>query len=190
MMNDVPVIYKEMLQSHKTQLVGLGKKCGVTLASVKNAGALYDTILCQAEGGEQLPDWAGLVYPDGLREFAVAFLKMMTHSPYMLKEKSGPLIEEIRAFMNKEAGQGDYTFKIYSGHDTTLISLARAFDLEHQFPRLFKFTDTLAFELYKDQQGGELVKVTNISEIYGTHVNDYNNLIILDSILSFGRTGA
>lgn len=165
MRNNVPLIYKEMLQSYKTKLVALEKPCGVTLASIKNAGALYDTILCEAEGGKQLPDWAGQVYPDGLSELAAAFLKMMTHSPYMLKQKSGPLIEEIRAFMNKEADQGDYKLKIYSAHDSTLVTLAKAFDVEGQFPRLFKFTDTLAFELYKDEEGGELVKVTNISDL-------------------------
>lgn len=185
----IPLEHTNLLNQYRAQLVALGKLSGLTLDSVKKVSDLYDTILCDAEAGLKLPYWAMEVYPDGLSSFVVAHLKLYTHTPFMLKRKSGPLIKDIRTFLNGEEVQGNYRFKIYSGHDLSLLSLTRAFGLESQFPKLFNWTDALAFELYKAKNGKKVVKVRKRRFIHSNDGFTYKFVLnILDPILSFGKT--
>lgn len=158
-MTNTPLFYRALMYLHRTDLATLQQSSGLVLDSIKHVANLYDTIYCEKMAGHDLPEWSSQVYPEGLRAIASASLKMVTGTPYMLKEKSGPLLHEINSFMDDE-NDASPKFRIFSGHDTTLMSLARALRIDRQLPKIFNFTATLAFELYTGNTRDEdVVKV-------------------------------
>lgn len=159
-MDNTPVFYRSLMFLHRTDLNALQRSSGLILDNIKHVANLYDTIYCEQMAGHDLPKWSAQVYPEGLRAIASASLKLVTHTPYMLKEKSGALLNEINSFMDDDDNEGSAKFRIYSGHDTTLMSLARALRIDRQLPKIFNFTATLAFELYTgDSRDEDVVKV-------------------------------
>lgn len=158
-MNKTPVKYRALLYLTRDKLERLEKLSGAPLANLRGVAHLYDTIMCEKMAENDLPDWAEEVYPEGLKHLAPVLLKLFTHTPYMLKQKSGPLINDIRKFMTEENPYNSIKFNIYSGHDSTLISLTRALELDKQLPKVFNFTAAIAFELHTGVDQEEQVKV-------------------------------
>lgn len=98
----IPLVHKIMLNQYRAELVALGKLSGITLDSVKKVSNLHETILCDSKAGIKLPNWVGEVYPDGLRNFAMAHPNMYTHTPFMVKRKSGALAKTSKLFLTKK----------------------------------------------------------------------------------------
>lgn len=154
---DTPLIYRALLNVYRSDLEKYERLSGMGLANLRNVAHLYDALMCEKMAGEHLDPWTDEVYPEGLKTVASTYLKLITHTPYMLKEKSGPLINEIRNFFSTDVGA--LKFQVISGHDSTLLSLARAFRLTRQLPAIFNFTGTFGFELYTGAGHEELIKV-------------------------------
>lgn len=153
-----------LLFKYRERLQRLTPLVGTNLNSVAAVQNLYDRIMCETMGNIGLPRWSEEVYPDGLAEFVGAKWRTFTYTPYMLKAKSGPLISEIRKGIGRFEDfytETNIPFDVYSGHDITLMNLARALNLEGQLPMVFNFTSALAIEVYRDSnnQGNEFVEV-------------------------------
>lgn len=142
---EMPLEYKALLQLHGSVLSNMQQRADIPMGNIRNAAFLYDVIWSEKAFGNDLPKWADNVYPKGMELLMGANYRLLTQTPFMLKQKSGTLISDIRNFLTKRGGA---PFLIYSGHDTTMISLARALKLESQLPILFNFTAAFAFELY------------------------------------------
>lgn len=160
-LKDTPEDYKVLIELIRPLLQELEQLAGFNMGNLRNPARLYDVVLSEALLGNEQPEWTKKVYPDGLAALAAARLGIFADSKEMLYMKSAPLIGEIRRFMKTD--QGDYKFRLMTGHDSTLVTLARAFEMDDQVPILFNFTAIMAFELYKDPEGSDgFVKVSLI----------------------------
>lgn len=153
----------------KEELDRFSRLSGVRLTIPKDITELLDTIICEKEDGkdENLPDWTDEFYhSEVIRNITyLSYMEKITDS-YMLKLNSGPLINDIKTFFRMSPESSPVKFKVYSGHDITLLPLVYAFDVHPRISRIPTFTDTMAFEWYRGSDGSEdQVKVSKVSSL-------------------------
>lgn len=144
---DTPLLREALEHINPHRKERFERLSGKKLDSLMDIAYLWDTIACERASGHPLPEWTDEVY-NVLLPYSNGLLRHLLYTPYMLKEKSGPLINEIRNFFLVGEERKDPMFNIYSGHDLTLLALIKAFAISDQFPEVLTYTSALAFELY------------------------------------------
>lgn len=119
------------------------------MTNVKDALKLWDILFIEKGNNMSLPAWTDSVFPDQLHAMAVSALALPTQTLYMKMVKGGPLVKKIVDQMReKQVNNSNRSIYVYSGHDSTLLSVARLLNLNNQTNGVPAFGATLTFELH------------------------------------------
>lgn len=122
------------------------------MTNVREGLFLWDTLSIGKSNNLTLPAWTDAVFPDRLRVIAERGLAVTLETPHMKLVKGSPLINRIfDQMLNKQNGEvPNRSIYVYSGHDSTLLSVMELLNLTNQTTGIPDYAATLAFELHCD----------------------------------------
>lgn len=155
------------LAEDKAALDRISAVVGLPMDNIGTIMAAFDLLQANRFLVNTIPQWLLNDLDNVLLKYTIAYARALVTSEYARKVNSGNLITEI--IRNMEAiRDGTATarnFLIYSGHDTSLSSLAQALGVDSQMPTMATYGDTLAVELNQVSKAGTLeVQVVYVSE--------------------------
>lgn len=120
------------------------------MTNVKQAQSLWDILSIEQSKNLTLPAWTDAVFPNRLHIMAEWGLRFGLQTPYMMLAKGGPLVSRIfDQMMHKQnRKEPNRSINIYSGHDSTLLSVIRLLNLTRETTKIPDYGATLAFELH------------------------------------------
>ncbi|XP_075227290.1 prostatic acid phosphatase-like isoform X2 [Lycorma delicatula] len=127
----------------------LTENTGQNISTLRDVEILHDTLLIEERNGLPLPTWTRKVYPTLTREKAILSAISFTWNDVLKRFFGGPLIKDILwQFNEKSEGHlKDMKLLLYSGHDSTILSVMRALDFKGFL--MPDFGASLIFELHK-----------------------------------------
>lgn len=76
-------------------------------------------------------------------------MELFSETPFMKRIRGGPLITDVyQQMVKKQNGSLPHNFAIYSAHDSTLVNVMRALNVDDQTTTIPDYGATLAFELH------------------------------------------
>lgn len=136
--------------------------------SIRNSEAvwkLYDTLIIQRDNGLKMPEWTNEILDDiRMKEIVERFALLRTENDYMKRIKGGRLATEIVNQLLREKDKSTQKIRIYSAHDSTLVSLMNAFGWIPQTGAEPGYGAALIFELHDGSEacGDLIVKVSDL----------------------------
>lgn len=147
--------HNQLLSEYDEKLRNISELAGKKISSVAKAAILFDEFMSDYMGQLPVPEWIEEVYPNGLAVFPRAQMGTFSTTPSMMREKTGPMVKEIRRSLTNNP---DTLLDVYSGHDITVFNLALGLKLMDQMPNAINYTTTIVIELY-EEDGNKDVEV-------------------------------
>lgn len=114
---------------------------------------MWDILSVEKIHNLTLPAWTDPVFPARLGIMAELGFSIRSLTPYMRLVKGGPLVKKIFDQMLEKHNEKSLSrsIYIYSGHDTTLLSVIKLLNLTNQSTSIPEYGATLVFELHCDE---------------------------------------
>ncbi|CAH2099627.1 unnamed protein product [Euphydryas editha] len=128
----------------------LSKYTNQSMRSVVDVDFLYSTLQTEQEAGLKIPEWTKNVFPHKMKVPFMLSLALPSYDSSLQKFHTGPLLSEIRQYLQESVSHTnvDRSLYIYSGHDTNIVSLWRAFGFEELLEP--EYGASLAIELHEE----------------------------------------
>ncbi|XP_055589845.1 lysosomal acid phosphatase-like [Uranotaenia lowii] len=150
--NPTPEFRQTMLEL-KSEMEYVTKHSGAAITELWQLAQLYDALLIQRRFGLKLPAWTNKFLPERALRCVGVFLRSFTATPIMKRLRGGATFTEfIKIMKSKQAKtlSPDRSVFIYSGHDSTQVSLLDSMGMLDQTTDLPEYASTVAFELLEN----------------------------------------
>jgi len=128
------LIYKKKVQESQKLVDFVSNKTGMSL-DLDNFWKPVDTLISEKTKGFKLPDWATLHWEEIKALNDWTFLWQFTGNNELRRLVGGPLLRNIRSNMkmwSEGKRENLYSLNIFSGHDTSVLSLLSALEINVQ----------------------------------------------------------
>lgn len=152
-------IYRKKVKDSERLFAILSNLSGIHVSpfTINN---IVDTTICEKTDGRPTPSWVKGIWNETLRLSNWFFLDRFRGSDELGTLLGGSFLWKINENMRNKRYVHNldklYKMNIYSGHDTSLLSLGTALDIDIEVPN---FSGCIMIELYNDSKGGYLVEM-------------------------------
>lgn len=141
---------------------------GVQLNSLTMLNAAFELLQANRYLDTSLPQWVITDLDNTLKKYTLGYYRTLATTDAAKKVSAGNLITEIvkNLIALRDGTEAARKFLIYSGHDTSLSSLAKLLGVDSQMPDMAFYGDALAIELVQvnGSKGGLEVQVVYVSQ--------------------------
>lgn len=146
---DPPAFMLTWIEEDRDILHKLSNELNTPLTTLLDITMLVEAIDAQIYIDPTLPQWIVEAFESTLKKYLSSKYAMMFSSEEVIRLQGGAMVTEIvtnmLAIANDEASGKNIL--IYSGHDTTVLSLAYALRVQSQIPALPSYGDTFMVDL-------------------------------------------